>query len=179
MATSSLSQPVIEEMTSVLGPLGYRRVGTVFKREAHDVVHLVELQGSRHSTANEYTYTVNVAVFIPALVYEDSRATTKPTVAAAHWRQRLGYLGPEREDTWWSATNAKESAANGQDIRLKLTRYALPLLDELSSAAAVASLWSEGRSPGLTEHQRKEYLARLNAKEPNPSFQRTASPPLN
>ncbi len=148
-------------LKALLQPLGYRKAGGVFSRQSNDVIHLIELQGSRQSTAIEAKYTVNVAVFLPDLVYEDVRQFTKPSVPASHWRKRLGSLAPENQDTWWHATTLAEAERNAEDIRVKVRQYALPVLEQLSTSAAVVSVWSHGSSPGITEHQRKEYLTRL------------------
>ena len=161
MPPSPLKEPVFVALKALLQPLGFRKAGGVFSRKLNDVFHLIELQGSRDSTATKAKYTVNIAVFLPDLIYEDVREFTKPSVSASHWRERLGFLAPENQDTWWHATTAAEAERNAQDICVKLRQYALPAFEQLSTSAAVVSFWSSGSSPGITEHQRKEYLARL------------------
>ena len=92
MSTADLKEPVISAVRELLRPLGYRKAGAVFRSHVQDVVHLIEIQGSRSSTSERARFTVNVAVFAPELVYPDVREFVKPSVSAAHWRQRLGTL---------------------------------------------------------------------------------------
>jgi len=163
MPPSPLKEPVFTALKALLQPLGYRKTAGLFIRESNDVVHLIELQGSRQSTRAEARYTVNVAVFLPDVVYEDVRQSTKPSVPASQWRQRLGFLAPENQDTWWQAATPADAERNAKEISTQVSRYALPALEKLSTKAAVVSIWSIGSHPGITEHQRREYLARLNA----------------
>lgn len=163
MPPSPLIQPVLSALHELLKPLNYRKAGNVFTRKINDVFHLIELQGSQQSTAVEAKYTVNVAVFVPELIYEDVREFRKPSVSAAHFRERLGILASEASDVWWRAATPTDAECNAKDICFKLSQCALPRLKELSSASALAVLWSQGFSPGITEGQRKEYLAQLTA----------------
>ena len=161
MPVSPLREPVLVALNALLQPVGFRKAGGVFSRKLNDVFHLVELQGSRDSTVTKAKYTVNVAVFLPYLINKDVREFTKPSVPAAHWRERLGFLAPGNQDTWWHAATAAETERNAQDICAKLRQYALPALEQLNTSAAVVSVWSGGSSPGITKSQREEYLARL------------------
>lgn len=161
MASGDLKAPTMLALRELLHPLGYRKSSSLFSRPLQDVVHLIEVQGSRQSTAAEAKFTVNIGVFAPALIYADVRATTKPSIPLAHWRKRLGFLSPENEDTWWKVRTSQQAEAVAIDIATRIECFALPALGQLQQLNALVSLWQGGQSPGLTEHQRKEFLVRL------------------
>ncbi|MBI3148465.1 MAG: DUF4304 domain-containing protein, partial [Betaproteobacteria bacterium] len=88
----------------------------VFLRSSEDVVHLIEVQGSRDNSSTVARFTVNVGVFAMELVYPDVRDVTKPSIPAAHWRERLGLLCPERQDLWWSASSLPQAKTAAKEI---------------------------------------------------------------
>jgi hypothetical protein len=161
MATSRLKAPTFLALKALLAPLGYRKSANLFSRATCDVVHLVEVQGSRQSTVETARFTVNIAIFAPDLVYADVRDTTKPSVPRAHWRQRIGALSSEQQDLWWEVSNPEQAASAAQDIATRIERFVLPRLAVLPDLGALVRLWQSGQSPGLTAFQRNEFLARL------------------
>ncbi|WP_083437992.1 DUF4304 domain-containing protein [Caldimonas brevitalea] len=125
MSSVELRAPILAAVQSLLRPLGYRKSASLFARQSEDVVHLVEVQGSRHSTSTDAKFTVNVAVFASALVYPDVRDVTKPSIAGAHWRKRLGRLSRENEDVWWRVSTIEQAEAVAHDIAVRLEQYAI------------------------------------------------------
>ena len=97
---------------------------------------------------------MNLGVWLPALADEGA----KPDVWAAHWRERLGFLMPDPTDRWWEARSDREAAAAALEISDALRTFALPVLDSLATADALAALWRAGRSPGLTKRGAQRYL---------------------
>ena len=164
MTNSDLRAPTLHALTELLRPLGYRNSSNLFSRPSVDVVHLIEVQGSRQSTSGNAKFTVNVGVFVPALVYADVSDITKPSIPLAHWRARLGSLSPEQVDMWWHASTLAQAQSAAEDVAGRVQLYALPALAGLQQAKLLANLWQGGLSPGLTETQRKELLARLESK---------------
>jgi len=148
-------------MQAALRPLGFRKSSSLFQRGIGNVVHLVEVQGSNADKADEATFTVNVGIFAPDLVYEDVRDVTKPSIGMAHWRMRLGSLSPENQDLWWRVSSTAEAEAAAADIATRTQKFALPALDQLADLSALAALWQSGQCPGLTEFQRAEFLSRV------------------
>jgi Domain of unknown function (DUF4304) len=161
VATNDLKAPALFAAKQLLSPLGYRKTRNLFSRKSNDVVHLIEIQGSRQSTAEEAQFTVNVGIFVPTLVYADVRDVTKPSIPLAHWRARIGSLSPENEDLWWNASNPKQAMVAAQDVVTRIQSFAIPTLVTLSSLESLLRLWQSGKSPGVTDHQRLEFLVRL------------------
>lgn len=161
MTTTALRTPTLAGLHALLKPLGFRKVANVFSRASQNVVHLIEVQGSRDSTKDAARFTVNVGVFALDLVYADIRDVTKPSIPDAHWRTRLGTLSPEGQDLWWQASTEKQAVAVAQDVVARVEHYALPALFALPNLDALVLIWKQGKASGLTDGQRKDYLLRL------------------
>ncbi|RST48493.1 DUF4304 domain-containing protein [Variovorax sp. MHTC-1] len=158
---TNLKTPTLDALKQFLHPLGYRKKAGLFSRELKDVVHLVEVQGSRHSTSAQAVFTVNLGIFVPELVYPDVREATKPSIPGGHWMQRLGVLCPENQDLWWKPETPEQALEAADDILNRLRLFGIPVLEALPNAVSLVELWKSGRSPGLTERQRAKFLVAL------------------
>ncbi|WP_457356550.1 DUF4304 domain-containing protein [Roseateles sp. P5_D6] len=163
MTPTELKLPIVAAVYALLKPLGYRKSSALFRREIGDVVHLIEVQASVSNKVGDASFTVNIGVFAPELVYADVRDVTSPSIPLAQWRTRLGQLAPESQDLWWCATTRVDAEAAAKDIVERIEKHALPALAALPDLASLGSVWKSGRSPGLTERQRVEFLNRLPA----------------
>lgn len=159
--SSALGKCIDEALSAVLLPRGFRRERLLFLRQSEDVVHLVQLQGSDTNTHNNSRYTVNLGVWVPALAFGETRS-----LAAAHWRQRLGLLCPEHEDMWWQPSTRQSISAVAADISDRMQRYALPSFASLVNADALLVVWRGGTSPGLTKVQANRFAHLLEAAVP-------------
>jgi hypothetical protein len=166
MSTPEGKAQVLDDLKRLLGPLGYRKAGALFSLDFHDVVHLVGVQSSQASTAKQTQLTIDLGVFAPALVDSDVREHTKPSIAEAHWRQRLGFVMPERQDRWWSIASAAEARSVGAQMAAALATHGLKALAGIPDLGALKRLWNSGSSPGLTERQRQRCLERLEKVSP-------------
>jgi len=158
MSTASYKNLILQAVTDVLRPMGFHKSGSRFHRGLNDVIHLVTVQSSVSSTAHLLRITVNLGIWLPALADEGD----KPNVWSAHWRERIGFLMPERADRWWEASSESEATAAALEICWAMRTFALTTLDTLSTADALAALWRSGRSPGLTERGAQRYLELLS-----------------
>jgi hypothetical protein len=104
-----------------------------------------------------------VGVIAPLLIPADVRADRLMDLGYAHWRQRLGHIGPENIDMWWTSTSESEAAANAEDMADRIRADALPLLNRLATIDALAAVWAAGQSPGLTAMQRQHLLRQFEA----------------
>lgn len=161
MTPSAVGGRIVGELSEVLAPLGFRIGGHTFSRTSHDLVHLLQLQGSRRNTAAASKFTVNVAVWVPALVPEDVRDVRKPSVVGAHWRERLGFLSPERADLWWQASDRASADEIAREITTRVALYAVPAMAALPNAAALLASWRSGFAPGLTPVEVSAYASEL------------------
>jgi len=161
MLPAEIARRIAEEMARVLRPRGFRRKAHVFSRESEDVIHLVELQASRKNTSALSSFTVNLAIWVPALVPEDVRDSRKPAVAGAPWRKRLGSVCPEHTDLWWQAFELHAARAIASEIAARVEQFGLPALDGVPNARALAALWRAGSTPGLTRVEASKLAAEL------------------
>jgi hypothetical protein len=79
----------------------------------------------------------------------------------AQWYARIGFFMPEAQDFWWTCSSDESAERAGSEIAALLESCALPEMERLASPTAMAALWKSGRSPGLTDRRRTEYLAEL------------------
>jgi hypothetical protein len=160
MGTGSLIEPILVALGALLKPRGYVKSGSTFRLRNSNTVSIIALQSSTSSTSSLARVTVNLAVHVPAL--EDSqRRKRHPSVWSAHWRQRIGHLMPEKNDTWWVVHSANEGRQVAEEIARCVEQFGLPAVTQLSTLAALQQLWQSGRGPGLTEGQRVRYLQQL------------------
>jgi hypothetical protein len=159
MLPSELRDRIREGIAPVLAVHGFKGRSSTFSREVSDVVHLLQLQSSQGNLADSAKFTVNVAVWVPGLA-----SITKPSVDDAHWRRRLGHLGPEDTDLWWQANDMEMADEAARDIASRIEAYAVPALDQLRSSADLLALWRSGSSPGLTGVQADRLRRRLQGR---------------
>jgi hypothetical protein len=163
MSPSEIRKPILASLDPLLRPLGFSKVASVFSRPSQDVVHLIEVQGSQRSVAAAARFTVNVGVYVPALVPADVRAFRKPSIPAAHWRERVGFLGGEHQDQWWEVHGPAGAAEAASEITSKVRLHALPVLAGLQNLSSLIKLWQTGFSPGLPPKLRLQFLSALGA----------------
>lgn len=101
MSSEAYKKQIGLAVALALAPLGFRRKGQVFFRQLDEVAHIVSLQSSTSSTASVLKMTVNLGVWVSSLAEDGS----KPDLWSAHWRERLGYLMPQRIDYWWEVSS--------------------------------------------------------------------------
>jgi len=161
MLPGEIASCIAGEMARVLRPRGFRPKAHVFSRESEDVIHLVELQSSQKNTRALSFFTVNLALWVPALVPEDVRDSRRPSVAGAPWRKRLGAVCPEQTDLWWQASERKAASDIASEIASRVEQFGLPALQALPNARALAALWRSGSTPGLTKLEAGKLAAEL------------------
>jgi len=76
-----------------------------------------------------------------------------------HFRKRIGAYLQTPHDKWWVMDNKKSAILAADEISQLLLNKVIPELDTLKTTVDLANLWRQDKCPGLTEFQRKEYLA--------------------
>src|SRR5579863_6346089 len=162
---------VMDELQSQLQPFleecGFRmRSRTCNRTTADGLTHVINFQMGRFDPPgtsyipwfrkNLYgKFTVNVGVYVPEVASQKYGGSPRSSIQEPDCcvRQRLGALGPERSDLWWSVRSEKKTVA---DLRLRLERDAFPwfrrletrdsLLHELEK---VDETWGSGGAPRI------------------------------
>ena len=145
-------------MAEILKLRGFRKAGLSFSAARSGVTLLVGLQSSTGSSQGALRVTCNLGIRVERLADRPGSS-----VWEAHWRERIGFFLPAPHDHWWVCASDDEARLAGRGIADLLESRALPEMERLSSLTALAALWSSGRSPGLTEGQRIDYLSQLRA----------------
>lgn len=161
MSAPEFKKILLVRMQAALKPAGFRTRGNTFSSEQNDVVVFIQLQSSSKSARDRLIATVTLGVFSRSVATKVGN-TRKPNILAAHWRKRLGFLLPEPHDKWWEVQSHEQAHEAGVEIAESLLSYALPELQGIASTVGLKTLWESGKSPGLTEYQRKQYLRVLN-----------------
>jgi len=158
VALDAWKKLVAAPIAALLKPRGFRKSGLNFSASRSGVTLLVGLQSSSESNQAALKVTCNVSIRV-------DRLATGPSanVWDVHWNERIGFFLPQKHDFWWVCSSDDDAQIAGREIAALLESRALPEMEQLATPAALASLWSSGRSPGLSERQRIAYLARLVA----------------
>jgi hypothetical protein len=161
MSAQEYAKIIAEQMHSVLKPMGFRKSGLNFSAEREDVILMVQLQKSTKTTASKLVATVNLGVFSRTLGSKQPYPVNKPTIPQCHWSERIGFLLSAQHDVWWEVSGREQAVAVGAEIAGLLQKHALPAMEEVDSTARLQALWEKGRSPGLGEMERQQYLELL------------------
>lgn len=163
MRASELYKELIKQIGSLLKAKGFSRKGNCFYLRQGDNWGLLDFQKSRKSTADEIIFTINLGVCSGKLLefFSPDLLEQKPSIEACHWRERVGFLLPERQDNWWlvRATEALDPLVD--EVKSCLILVAIPTIEQHLSDEQLCNEWSSGRSPGLTDIQRLVNLSVL------------------
>jgi len=156
MALQDWKATVLVPVADLLKSRGFRKNGMRFQAERDEAQLRIALQNSQTSDRHHLKVTLNLSIHLGVLDRES-------TIFApdGHWRQRIGQFMPGQTDHWWLCENEETARRAGEQITAILETTVLPEMERLASIEALRALWVTGRSPGLTEHQRQEFLGKL------------------
>jgi hypothetical protein len=152
---------ILAQMHQTLKPHGFRKTKAVFSAQQNDTVLFAQLQSSSKSTKDFLVVTVNLGILSRTLA-EKLGNTHSPNVWEAHWRRRIGDYLPNAFDKWWEIGSESDATVAASEISDILANKALPEMKSLASTDCLRKLWSTGRSPGLSEYQRNQYMQTLD-----------------
>jgi hypothetical protein len=159
---SKIAQAMDEVQASVrpfLKEMGYRARARAFNRTTSDgITQVIEFQLGRFDPPGTHyvgfrqnfygKFTVNVGLFVPELhdyIWNGDRKLTFIHEYDCWISERLGCLGPERQDIWWELDSVAQQAA---DVFHRIERDALPFLSKFETRDAILNLWMKD---GLAE----------------------------
>jgi hypothetical protein len=131
---------LLDRMTGALEEVGFSRGGRRFAREVEDgIKQFVDVFVAPGGSTQSRQFTITLDVFLPAVSEVHlGRRVDVPSVEHSQVRANLGQLSPPYEELWWATGDAAEVS---DEISRRLKRYALPLLDNVSSYASVVRNW--------------------------------------
>ena len=167
------------EIQPFLKSKGYRRHSQTFNKWVGKNCEVVNFQGSKWSTREQYDFFVNLGVFNRRIFeFENDSGQLReppefPSEAGCHWRRRLGELLPTRLPKEWSIRVSDSLAELGTEIRSGLDVYALPLMDQLVTDEGLRdSLLRNGELGGMALPQLIELAALVAEVGPESEFER-------
>jgi len=155
---------IVGVVADVLKTAGFKKSGSRFRREVDGNLQLIEFQRSGFNDRDCLRFTANIGVISARVLqkFEPEAHIQNKTEIDAHLRERLGNFRDKPGDYWWQLSESADDAMIADEIRQLISKRVLPFLMEHSDDDALATLWSSGRSPGLTEFQRNKFLAALS-----------------
>jgi hypothetical protein len=116
---------------------------------------LLNFQKSKASSSSAVLFTINLGISSTLLrKFDEKDIEKKPTIDECHWKKRIGFLLPQKQDYWWKITDSVNLEKIISEIKELLNNFALPEVNKYLSDAALGSLWLSGISHGLTNFQR-------------------------
>lgn len=156
----SKPQQAMDEIQANVRPLlkelGFKARVRAFNRvTSGGITQVIEFQMGRFDppgthyvgfTQNMYgMFTVNVGVHVPEL-HDYSRFGPKLSFVREYdcWiRERLGVLGPERQDIWWKLDAVPQQSA---EVFQRIERDALPFLERFATRERLLAEWMPDRA---------------------------------
>jgi hypothetical protein len=160
MSTKDLKKIIIDKLSQILKPLGYKLTGNIFSRHVNDITQYLSLQSSMGSTSQTLKITVNVEITSLKL-YELSHDDRLPFSATRHFQKRIGSYQKAPNDKWWIIETHPEAEIAAEAISALIINNVFPELHKLNSTKALYDYWKTGRCAGLTEKARLVFLSLL------------------
>jgi hypothetical protein len=143
-----------------LASLGFKRRRQSFRKHVGPNIMILEFQRSSTNNEGRLRFTLNLAIISAAVAACEDQDIRKLSASEGHLRERIGGLTGEG-DKWWLIDSGTDTDALTHEIAASIRSNVLPFLDSHSTDADLKTLWESGRSPGLTEKQRRRYLDAL------------------
>jgi hypothetical protein len=131
-AQAILDEVVKAAIVPQLRPLGFKKAGRTFRRQAERCVQVLNVQASAWSSADELRFTINLGVFFPEvseLTGAQQPSAAGPTEPQCQLRERIGTLLPERNDRWWELRVGSDPGHVIAEVREAVRAFGLPWLD--------------------------------------------------
>ena len=161
MTAASAYTQLLKSIERILGRAGFARTKQSFRIESNGNVGIIAVQKSLKSTADRVVFTLNVGVWSSRIAGFAGGSSQPTEIDDCHWRERIGFLLPDREDTWWTIRETDEPATVSDELRPVIEDVVVPAVMAHITDEALRDEWLTGKSPGLTEVQRLMHLAVL------------------
>lgn len=151
---------LLQDVADLLKPRGFSKRGMSFRRMSSGNVALIAAQRSQFGTAGSIRFTFNAAIICERLLRDGGPTISKAGLMHAHLSERIGEFLSEPADKWWDLNGASDPSVLMADLAQPLELAAQFLVEHVEDANMI-DLWESGRSPGLTDGQRRRYLQEL------------------
>jgi hypothetical protein len=157
-----LYEEMLQEVDAFLASEGFKRSGKCFRRRLPDgeVRWSIELQKSRHNKENEvgFTFWIHAEWKHRPASYEDWEPRSTWYGGAGG---RIGYILPEKEDTWWKITTGTSPHFIADQLKAVLSSSGLPFLRQFETESDIKKYLREQSSSSM-KHNYPHALSMLN-----------------
>jgi hypothetical protein len=154
---------LIDKTGEFLKRHGFTKKSTTFYVRREGNWGLLNFQKSLESSAEAVYFTINLGVFSTRIrEFLDKDKKTKPAaVDECHWKTRMGFILPDKKDTWWKLDELTCLASIFDEITVIVLNDAIPEIITHISDESLMQYWLNGASEGVTSLQRYIYLTTL------------------
>jgi hypothetical protein len=133
-AQDAFKRMMQEQVAPALRRLGFKGSGQTFTLPSDTHWALIGFQKSVWGNSHELRFTVNLTV-VGKQAWESARVErpflgARPTANTSYgfptWRQRIGFLLPERLDLWWPVVAGSSTESAAEEVIAAIRDYALP-----------------------------------------------------
>jgi len=152
-----------EHISSHLKGKGFKQNKSTFKIIKNGNLGIIDFQKSKNSTESTIIFTVNLAVVLRTIFEFEGHHVPIDKLGEehGHWRERLGYLMPDKTDVWWEIRESIDVKQLASLLINLIEEYGIKALMKYVKDDNLLELWLTSEAPGLTEMQRLEYLSVL------------------
>jgi len=164
---------IIQSLTADMAKHGFKKRGYLFYRIENDVYGLIEFQKGKYATKEQFSFTINLAVYSPYLwnFFTDPIGSF-PNSGMAHWRIRPGELmSHKKADHWWQVNDDIDTEALINEIRTFLIDKGIPAVVAHLSEEKLYEAWKKNEYGGMTEFFMLMNLLVLMKKMNDPEFE--------
>lgn len=117
---------------SSIGP-SLRKSARNFRLSTDQTTQLVNVQASMWNDRNEGPFTVNLAVFFPAIADLRQLGVERSSRTDCMIVERIGGLMPDGCDYWWEVSASSDDDAVAAELRDAVVEFGLPWLARLAN----------------------------------------------
>jgi hypothetical protein len=161
MDTATLFKELTSGINTLLKPHGYKKSGNNFRISHSENFGVINFQQSMSNSATEKKFTINIGIYSARIAKFMGRPSEIPSEPKCHYRERIGFLKPEKSDLWYPMTSSTRFENLLEIVRLDVIDLAVPLISERISDEGLRNLWLTEQTMQLTEILHLKYLSIL------------------
>jgi hypothetical protein len=154
---------LIDKTGDFLKGHGFTKKSTTFYVCREGNWGLLNFQKSQESSTEAVYFTINLGVSSTRIrEFLDKGKKTRPAaIDECHWKTRVGFILPDKKDTWWKIDEHTRLESIFAEIRAIILNKGIPEIMSHISDESLMLDWLGGTSEGLTNLQRYIYLTTL------------------
>ncbi|OYU96714.1 MAG: hypothetical protein CFE21_00050 [Bacteroidetes bacterium B1(2017)] len=154
---------ILSFVSEYLEPFGFKRKGNTFYILKNNNLGLINFQKSSKCSKKATIFTINLGIsstLLRKLLNNDS-LKLKPDIDDCHWKKRIGFLLPQKQDYWWEINSNTSIDSLLVELTTLFSTLVIPEIINNIADECLEQQWIQGESAGITELQRLIYLTTL------------------